>query len=56
MANNSYGIPLPPCSYVDDIMYDYYGIDTYHVVADPNNEYIDHIDFGEVPFIYKTAS
>ena len=25
-------------------MQDYYGINTYHVVADPNNEYIDHID------------
>ena len=43
-TNNQSGIPLPPCAYVDDIMSDYYGIDTYHVVADPNNEYIDHID------------
>ena len=25
-------------------MEDYYGIDTYHVVSDPNNTYIDHID------------
>ena len=25
-------------------MEDYYGINTYHVVADPNDEYIDHID------------
>ena len=26
------------------LMDDYYGIDTYHVVPDPNNTYIDHID------------
>jgi agmatine deiminase len=26
------------------LMEDYYGIDTYHVVPDPNNTYIDHID------------
>ena len=25
-------------------MQDYYGIDTYHVMDDPNNTYIDHID------------
>ena len=43
-TNNQYSVPLPPCAYVDDIMYDYYGINTFHVVADPNNEYIDHID------------
>ena len=43
-TNDSSSIPLPPCAYVDDIMNEYYGIDTYHVVADPNNEYIDHID------------
>jgi len=43
-TNNQSSIPLPPCEYVDDVMGDYYGIDTYHVVADPNNEYIDHID------------
>jgi hypothetical protein len=29
---------------VYDIMEDYYGIETYHVVPDPNNTYIDHID------------
>ena len=29
---------------VDSIMLAYYGIDTYHVVEDPNNTYIDHID------------
>ena len=26
------------------LMEDYYGIETYHVVSDPNNTYIDHID------------
>ena len=25
-------------------MFSYYGVDTYHVVEDPNNTYIDHID------------
>jgi len=29
---------------IHQIMDDYYGIETYHVVADPNNTYIDHID------------
>ena len=29
---------------IDQLVYDYIGIDTYHVVADPNNTYIDHID------------
>ena len=29
---------------VFSIMENYYGIDTYHVVPDPNNTYIDHID------------
>ena len=29
---------------VHELMEDYYGVTTYHVVADPNNEYIDHID------------
>ncbi|NOR44485.1 MAG: peptidylarginine deiminase [Candidatus Delongbacteria bacterium] len=29
---------------VDQRMLDYLGIHTYHVVPDPNNEYIDHID------------
>lgn len=43
-TNNQSSVPLPPCAYVDDIMDDYYGIDTFHVVADPNGEYIDHID------------
>ena len=43
-TNNQSSIPLPPCAYVDDVLEDYYGISTYHVVADPNNEYIDHID------------
>ena len=43
-TNDQNSIPLPPCDYVDSIMEDYYGVTTYHVVADPNNEYIDHID------------
>ena len=43
-TNDQSSVPLPPCAYVDNIMYDYYGIQDYHVVADPNNEYIDHID------------
>ena len=43
-TSNEYSVPLPGCSYVDDILEEYYGINTYHVVADPNNEYIDHID------------
>ncbi|MBL7105476.1 MAG: agmatine deiminase family protein [Bacteroidales bacterium] len=29
---------------IDQLMNDYLGIDTYHVVPDPNNTYIDHID------------
>tara|TARA_A100001011_G_scaffold157860_2_gene166367 strand:+ start:1765 stop:3339 length:1575 start_codon:yes stop_codon:yes gene_type:complete len=29
---------------VDSLMHGYYGIETYHVVDDPNNTYIDHID------------
>jgi len=43
-TNDSWSIPLAPCEYMDNIMEDYYGITQYHVVADPNNEYIDHID------------
>ncbi|OUW60119.1 MAG: hypothetical protein CBD58_05185 [bacterium TMED198] len=43
-TNDQSSVPLSSCLYVDNIMEDYYGIDTYHVVADPNNEYIDHID------------
>ena len=43
-TNDQSSVPLAPCSYVDNIMEDYYGVSTYHVVADPNNEYIDHID------------
>ena len=43
-TNDQSSVPLAPCSYVDNIMYDYYGIEEYHVVADPNDEYIDHID------------
>lgn len=29
---------------IAQIFHDYYGINTYHVVPDPNNTYIDHID------------
>ncbi len=29
---------------IDQMVYDYLGINTYHVVPDPNNTYIDHID------------
>ena len=29
---------------VNNLMQDYYGIETYHVIEDPNNTYIDHID------------
>ncbi len=43
-TNDNDSIPLESCNYIDNIMEDYYGIDTYHVVADPNDEYIDHID------------
>ena len=43
-TNDQSSVPLPPCEYIDNIMDEYYGIDTYHVVADPNGEYIDHID------------
>ena len=43
-TNNQSSVPLPSCAYVDGIIEDYYGVHTYHVVADPNNEYIDHID------------
>ncbi|MFL2997351.1 MAG: agmatine deiminase family protein [Candidatus Neomarinimicrobiota bacterium] len=31
-------------SLILDLMYNYYGIQTYHVIDDPNNTYIDHID------------
>tara|TARA_Y100001935_G_scaffold212457_1_gene182963 strand:- start:634 stop:1896 length:1263 start_codon:yes stop_codon:yes gene_type:complete len=43
-TNDDDSIPLESCNYIDNIMLDYYGVDTYHVVADPNDEYIDHID------------
>ena len=43
-TNNETNVPLQPCSYIDSIMNNNYGINKYHVVADPNNEYIDHID------------
>lgn len=31
-------------SEIDQMVYDYLGVETYHVVPDPNNTYIDHID------------
>lgn len=31
-------------SEIDQMLLDYCGIDTYHVLPDPNNTYIDHID------------
>tara|TARA_A100001011_G_C14202333_1_gene796199 strand:- start:45 stop:1295 length:1251 start_codon:yes stop_codon:yes gene_type:complete len=39
-------VPLPNnfCTSVDNTMLQYYGITDYHVVADPTDEYIDHID------------
>ena len=43
-TNDQSSVPLSSCSYVDNILEEYYGINTYHVTADPNNEYIDHID------------
>ena len=43
-TNEETSIPLPPCNYINNILTNYYGINKYHVVADPNNEYIDHID------------
>ena len=43
-TNDQTSIPLANCNYVDTQMNDYYGINQYHVIADPNNEYIDHID------------
>ena len=43
-TNDESSVPLSSCNYVDNILDDYYGIDTFHVLADPNNEYIDHID------------
>ena len=43
-TNDDSSVPLAPCAYVNNLMLDYYGVHTYHVVADPNDEYIDHID------------
>lgn len=37
-------IPLPPCESVDGAMRDFYGVRDFHVLADPNDDYIDHID------------
>ena len=35
---------MKPISKSMILMESYYGIDTYHVLPDPNNTYIDHID------------
>ena len=43
-TNDQSSVPLSSCQYVDQALEDYYGISTFHVVADPNDEYIDHID------------
>jgi agmatine/peptidylarginine deiminase len=37
-------IPLPPCESVDRVMRESYGVQVLHVLADPNDDYIDHID------------
>tara|TARA_B100001123_G_scaffold393522_1_gene473555 strand:- start:28 stop:1335 length:1308 start_codon:yes stop_codon:yes gene_type:complete len=37
-------LPDDFCPEVDDIMLQYYGVSDYHVIGDPNDEYIDHID------------
>jgi len=29
---------------IETLMFDYYGIENYHIIEDPNNTYIDHID------------
>jgi agmatine/peptidylarginine deiminase len=36
--------PTLTVSQIEQLMMDYLGIETYHVVPDPNNTYIDHID------------
>ena len=43
-TNDQSSVPLESCEYIDNIMEDYYGVTEYHIVADPNDEYIDHID------------
>jgi hypothetical protein len=37
-------VPLPPCASVVTAMNEFYGVRDLHVLADPNAEYIDHID------------
>ena len=44
LTNDDSSVPLSPCNYVDEKMLNYYGVNNYHVIADPNNDYIDHID------------
>ena len=43
-TNDDSSVPLASCQYINNIMLDYYGVEEYHVLADPNNDYIDHID------------
>jgi agmatine/peptidylarginine deiminase len=43
-TNDETSVPLASCEVVDQTMSKYFGIETYHVVADPNDEYVDHID------------
>jgi len=37
-------VPLLECKKVDKVMKKFYGVKTFHVVADPSNDYIDHVD------------
>jgi agmatine/peptidylarginine deiminase len=37
-------VPLESCEHVDDVVRRFYGVTDYHVVADPTNTYIDHVD------------
>jgi len=43
-TNDDDSVPLPPCRFVNNRMKRAYGVQTFHVVADPSNEYIDHVD------------
>lgn len=43
-TNDDSSVPLDGCRKVDKVMERYYGVDTFHVVADPSNVYIDHVD------------
>ena len=37
-------VPLLGCKKLDKVMKKFYGVKTFHVVADPSNVYIDHVD------------